>query len=185
MGIGATAGPHQHRHRTTDRRTDTSDLGAIGWTKQPAVDWILTTAALAEPSANTVALSVSPAELLHDKTAMESGPGQDRRHRPLRPPGALGRRSTGLDDPARTSTSRPTELGRTRASHRQDGESMTTTQDLTERNAAFASKGFVSGLTINPRGNRMLSDAAIHALTQATCSGATTVKPPLSATWAA
>jgi hypothetical protein len=30
---------------------------------------------------------------------------------------------------------------------------MTTTQDLTERNAAFASKGFVSGLTINPRGN--------------------------------
>ena len=46
---------------------DPSDLGAIGWTKQPAVDWILTTAALAEPSANTVALSVSPAELLHYK----------------------------------------------------------------------------------------------------------------------
>jgi len=33
---------------------------------------------------------------------------------------------------------------------------MTTTQDLTERNAAFASKGFVSGLTINPRGNMMV-----------------------------
>src|SRR6195952_2960526 len=33
---------------------------------------------------------------------------------------------------------------------------MTTTQDLTERNAAFASNGFVPGLTINPRGNMMV-----------------------------
>jgi hypothetical protein len=39
---------------------DTSDLGATGWTKQPAVDWILTTAALAETTANTVVLPYRP-----------------------------------------------------------------------------------------------------------------------------